>query len=118
MKRSLFITHRAPYSSESPQEQLDALLVSAAFGQTVSVLFQGDGVWQLLAQQEGRAVERRTLSAQLQALPLYEVQHIYADAESLKERGLRGTPLILNAKVLDAPALKTLISEQNIVLRF
>ena len=43
MKKTLFIQHRAPYGSESPAEQLDALLVAAAFGQKVSVLFQDDG---------------------------------------------------------------------------
>lgn len=118
VQHTLFIQHHAPYGSESAQEQLDALLVAAAFGQKVSVLFQDDGVWQLLPQQEGRALERRTLAAQLQALELYEVNMLYADAASLSERGLDSSQLALNVQVLDAVALKKLLSEQNMLLRF
>ncbi|MDI1302119.1 MAG: sulfurtransferase complex subunit TusC [bacterium] len=118
MKHTLFIQHRAPYGSESPQEQLDALLVAAAFGQHVSVLFQDDGVWQLLPHQEGRALERRTLAAQLQALELYEVKALYVDAASLAERGIDSGQLALNVQVLDAAALQKLLSAQHMLLRF
>lgn len=118
MKHTLFIQHRAPYGSESAQEQLDALLVAAAFGMRISVLFQDDGVWQLLPQQEGRALERRTLGAQLQALELYDVKALYVDAASLSERGLDQLPLALNVQVLNAPALQTLLAGQDLLLRF
>jgi tRNA 2-thiouridine synthesizing protein C len=118
VQHTLFIQHRAPYGSESPQEQLDALLVAAAFGQNVSVLFQDDGVWQLLAAQEGRALERRTLAAQLQALELYEVKALYADAASLSERGIDSNQLALNVKILDADALQKLLGAQDMLLRF
>lgn len=118
VKNTLFIQHRAPYGSESAQEQLDALLVAAAFGQKVSVLFQDDGVWQLLAQQEGRALERRTLAAQLQALELYEVNALYVDAVSLAERGLDRNQLALKVDVLEADALQKLFDAQDMLLRF
>jgi tRNA 2-thiouridine synthesizing protein C len=118
MKRVLFIQHRAPYGSESPQEQIDAQLVAATFGLRVSVLFQDDGVWQLLSQQDGKALERRTLGAQLQALELYEISDFYADADALDERGLEPGQLSLPVRVLDATALKALIAEHDLVLRF
>lgn len=118
VQNTLFIQHRAPYGSESPQEQLDALLVAAAFGQNISVLFQDDGVWQLLAQQEGRALERRTLAAQLQALELYEVNALYADAASLSERGIDSNQLALNVKILDDDAVQKLLAAQDMLLRF
>jgi tRNA 2-thiouridine synthesizing protein C len=118
MKSTLFIQHRAPYGSESPQEQLDALLVAAAFGQKISVLFQDDGVWQLLPQQEGRALQRRTLGAQLQALELYEVNALYVDAASLAERGLHIEQLALKVVPLQAEALQELFAVQDMVLRF
>ncbi|MCC2637268.1 MAG: tRNA 2-thiouridine(34) synthase TusC [Moraxellaceae bacterium] len=118
MKRTLFIQHRAPYGSESPQEQVDAQLVAATFGLRVSVLFQDDGVWQLLSQQDGKQLERRTLGAQLQALGLYDIQNFYVDAASLDERGLRAETLSLPVKVLDAPGLQALLAEHDLVLRF
>jgi len=118
MKKILFIQHHAPYGSESPAETLDAILVAAAFGQQVSVLFQGDGVWQLLPAQEGQALDRKTLLSQLTALPLYDVEHIHADAESLRERGLNSEQLALPVTVLEADALRELLSAQDAVLRF
>jgi tRNA 2-thiouridine synthesizing protein C len=118
MKKTLFIQHRAPYGSESPAEQLDALLVAAAFGQKVSVLFQDDGVWQLLPEQDGKPLQRRTLGAQLQALPLYEVQDLYVDAASLRARGLEAGALALPVTALDAAGLTQLLAAHDIVLRF
>ena len=76
MTKPLFIQHRAPYQAYSALETLDALLVAAAFGQNPSVLFQGDGVWQLLKAQEPQTMGRNSLVAQLEALPLYEVTQL------------------------------------------
>ncbi|MGH8492286.1 MAG: sulfurtransferase complex subunit TusC [Moraxellaceae bacterium] len=118
MKKTLYIQHHAPFASESPQEQLDALLVCAAFGQQVSVLFQDEGVWQLLPAQSGRPLQKRTLAAQLQALELYEVKALYADAASLQARGLAPEDLALPVTVLDAQGLQALLNQQDFLLRF
>lgn len=118
MKKTLFIQHHAPYGSESPQEQLDALLVCATFGQQVSLLFQDDGVWQLLADQQGAALGKRTLGAQLQALGLYDINALYVDEASLQERALSLSELALPVQALDARGLQTLLAKQDLVLRF
>ncbi|MDQ8036039.1 MAG: sulfurtransferase complex subunit TusC [Pedobacter sp.] len=118
MKKTLFIQQRSPFGSESPQEQLDALLVCAAFGQDVSVLFQDEGVWQLLPAQSGRPLQKRTLAAQLQALELYEVKALYADAAALQARGLAPEDLALAVTVLDAEGVKALLARQDFLLRF
>lgn len=118
MKKTLFIQHRAPYGSESAQEQLDAILVSAAFGQQLSVLFQDDGVWQLLPGQNAKSLQKRSLGAQLQALELYDVKQLYVDAVSLQERQLDVSALALPVQVLDSAALRQLLAEQDMVLRF
>lgn len=118
MKKILFIQHTAPYGSESPSETLDAALVCAAFGQPVSLLFQGDGVWQLISHQQGQALERKTLLAQLGALPLYDIEHLYADAASLRERGLQADALGLAVQELEADDIRALIATHDHVLRF
>ena len=118
MIRTLFIQHRAPYGSESPQEQLDALLVAAAFGQQVSLLFQDDGVWQLLPAQQGRPLGRRTLGAQWQVLSLYDINRLYVDAASLRERQLDPKQLALPVITLETEGLQQLLREQDRILRF
>jgi len=117
-KRLLFIQHRPPYSDDRATELLDALLVAAAFGQTVTVLFQDDGVWQLLREQNGQALERKTLLAQLQALGLYDVERLYVDQQSLQERGLGSLTLGLPATPLAAGEIAPLLAEHDLVLRF
>ena len=117
-KRLLFIQHRPPYSDDRAAELLDALLVAAAFGQQVAVLFQDDGVWQLLPGQQGKALERKTLLAQLQALGLYDVEQLYVDQQSLRERGLEGITLGLPAQALAAHELAPLLAAHDLVLRF
>ncbi|HET8730039.1 MAG TPA: sulfurtransferase complex subunit TusC [Moraxellaceae bacterium] len=118
MKRALFIQHHSPFGSESPQEQIDAQLVAATFGLSVAVLFQDDGVWQLLSQQDGKLLERRTPGSQLQALELYDIHHLYVDAASLAERGLSPGDLSLPVDALDADGLRDLIARHDLVLRF
>lgn len=115
--RLLYIAARAPYADDSAQELLDALLVAASFGAEVSVLFQDDGVWQLLPGQDGAPLGRRSLGAQLDALPLFEVERLYADAVSLGERGLTNADLLLPVEMLDGSGLATLLASHDQVIR-
>ena len=54
----LVIIRHAPYSSNALREGLDVALVAAAFGQTVSLLFLGQGVLALLKEQAAGAPGR------------------------------------------------------------
>ena len=114
---TLFIHHRAPHSGSHTQESLDALLVLAAFGQNPSLLFQGDGVWQLLGKQQATAFGYPSLSAQLQSLPLYEVENIYVEAESLQARQLTAEQLALPVKVLTRAELAAFMAQYQHTIR-
>jgi len=48
----LFVMTQAPYGNSLAKESLDALLASGVFEQEVSALFTGDGVWQLIKDQQ------------------------------------------------------------------
>lgn len=118
MSKPLFIQHRAPYQGYGALETLDALLVVAAFGQNPSVLFQGDGVWQLLKAQEPQMMGRNSLVAQLEALPLYEVEDIYVDEDSLTARGLTITQLALPVSVIKKNDMAAFIAQHAPLIRF
>lgn len=115
--RILYIAARAPYSNDTAQELLDALLVSAAFGAEVSVLFQDEGVWQLHSGQDGSLLGRPSLGAQLQALPLYDVEQLYVDADSLHARGLASADLLLPVDLLQGAQLAALLAACDQVIR-
>lgn len=114
----LFIQHRAPYHGHLALEMLDALLVSAAFGQQPTVLFQGDGLWQLVGPQEPSGLGVKSLAAQLEALPLYDVESILVDEDSLTERGLCAGQLSLPVRVVSRRELRQLLMTHFPVLRF
>lgn len=117
MKRLLYIACRDPYQDARAQELLDALLVAASFGAQVSVLFQDEGVWQLLPDQQAAVLGRRALGAQLESLPLFEVEQLYVDAGDLATRGLSVESLLLPARALSGDALAALLRSHDQVIR-
>ena len=113
----LFIQHQAPYAGYNAQETLDALLVMAAFGQNPSVLFQGDGVWQLVGTQDATALGRASILAQLHALSLYDVENVYVDFDSLLQRQLSLDDLAITAKVISHSDMATFINQHTFIIR-
>ena len=85
-KSILFLMSQAPYVNQRVFEAFDALLVAAAFEQKVSLLFRGNGITQLLADQAPSG--QRSLSKMVLSLSAYEVEHVYADAEAFARAGL------------------------------
>ncbi len=116
--KPLFIQHRAPYANYNAQETLDALLVVAAFGQNPSVLFQGDGVWQLIEPQQPQESGRSSLVAQLTALDLYDVEDIYVDKQSLITRGLSTSQLALSVQLIETNDMAAFIAQHQPLIRF
>ena len=113
MKQFLVITSSAPYGSAQAREATDLALAAALFDQKVSLLFQGDGVFQLLPDQNPAAIEQKNLSAMQQALPLYDVEDLFYCADSLEERGITQDKLALPAKALSRSEIALLIRQQD-----
>lgn len=115
-KRLLFLLRQPPYGTSHALEALETVLVAGVFDQAVSVLFSGDGVWQLLKHQDGAAVDRRTVAKIASALPQYDVTQLYACAEALAARGLDASDLALPVTVLTAEEQQTLLASQDAVV--
>ena len=115
-KRILFLLRQPPYGSSHALEALETVLVAGVFDQQVSVLFSGDGVWQLVSDQDGSAVNRRTVGRIIKALPQYDVTALYACAQSLRNRALSREDLALAVTVLDFGEQRALIETQDAVV--
>ena len=113
MKQFLIITQSAPYGSSRAKEATDLALATALFDQQVAMLFMGDGVYQLLANQNPQAIEQKNLGAMQQALPLYDVEALYVCSESLKARGLAADDLAINVTPLSSVEITTLFNAQD-----
>lgn len=117
MSKSLLIVSRqAPWSGPSAREALDITLAGGAFDLPIGMLFLDDGVLQLAGAQQPGALQQKDLNANLQALPLFGVEALYASRRSLQERGLDEQALSLAVKVLDDAALTTLIDRYDQVV--
>ena len=117
-KSFLFICRRAPYGNSLAREALDVALTAATFDQTVSMLFTGDGVLQLVASQNPAAIGQKALDKQLAALPLYDVNTLYVDANSLSARGIETSQLKLPVQLLNAEQIAAKIAAHDVVMGF
>jgi tRNA 2-thiouridine synthesizing protein C len=115
-RRLLFLVGRPPYGGIQAQESLDLILSAAAFDQHVAVLFLDDGVWQLLADQRPPQPGPRQLGSQFGLLETYGVEQVWAERESLAERGLTSAKLVLPVGEVPRGELRDLIAEFDFVI--
>ena len=97
MKKILFVLRKSPHSGAHTQEMLDLIMTTAAFDQEVSVLLLDNAVFQLKKQQSPDSAGLKNTTAIFKALPIYNINTLYAETESLHERGL--TPASLEESV-------------------
>ena len=117
MARSmLIIARQSPWSGPSAREALDIVLAGGAFDLPVGLLFLDDGVFQLVADQAAARLQQKDLTANLQALPMFGIESLYAASFSLKERGLEEANLSLPVEVVDANDIGTLINRYDHVI--
>ncbi|WP_060511124.1 sulfurtransferase complex subunit TusC [Pseudomonas sp. NBRC 111124] len=109
-KSMLIISRQAPWNGPSAREALDIALAGGAFDLPLAMLFLDDGVFQLAPGQQPTAVQQKNLAANLQALPMFGVEELFACQHSLARRGLAANGLELPVEVLDDNALKALIA--------
>ncbi len=87
-KKFVYVNRKAPYGTVYALESLEVVLIGAAFEQEVQLLFIDDGVYQLTKGQSTQGVGMKNFSKTYAALGDYEVNQIYVDEQSLKDRGL------------------------------
>lgn len=114
MKNYLFIIDKPAYSGAYAQELLDLVLTTAAFDQKVTLLWIDDAVFQLKQHQQA-LIGQKDIAAMLQALALYDITDVYIEAESLQERGLSLTQLILPVQTLSRAELSQFMQQFAII---
>ncbi len=117
-KKILVVSSHAPYGKSTARESLDAVLAASAYEQDLQLLFVGDGVFQLLKQQDTSATGAKNLAATLPVLPLYDINDIYVHQQSLDQRQLTAADLVLEVKCLDSRQVAALMDRQEIILSF
>ncbi len=112
----LIISRQAPWAGPTAREALDIALAGGAFDLPIGLLFLDDGVWQLAPAQQSTTLQQKDLSANLQALPMFGIEALYAARRSLQERGLGDQALTLEVELLNDAALTALIDRYDQVI--
>ena len=112
----LLISRQAPWSGLGAREALDIALAGGAFDLPLALLFLDDGVFQLRNDQQPALLQQKNLAANLQALPLFGVEELYACQRSLDERGLAADQLGLPVSALDDESLRNLLGRFDQVM--
>ena len=116
IKSYLFLMRSYPHGGIRVQETLDMILTAAAMDRSVSLLFLDEGVFQLLHGQAPEALGCKHIAPIFQALPIYDVESFWIEAESLEERGVAQRQLILPAKSIARDDVARLIENHDIVV--
>lgn len=117
MKRILFVQSRPPHGSLAGQEGLDALLMGSAFARC-SLLFLGDGLFQVVSGQDTRALGPKDYSVTFGALADYGVEDIYCSETDLQQRGLTIDDLVIRVTPVDDATIRELMADHDVLLSF
>jgi tRNA 2-thiouridine synthesizing protein C len=112
------INSKAPFSSNHGKDALDVALVFGSFEQQVSLFFQGDGVYQLIANQDGRLVSIKDYLKTFSAFEFYDIEDIYVCQQSLINRQLDETFHINDVQVLTSIEFGLALNRHQHILRF
>lgn len=115
-KKILIVNRRPPHGSLAIKDGIDMALISSAFGQTLSVLFLEDGVYQLLKNQHPDAIKGKDHASTLASFELYDVKEIFVDEQALKDRALTEADLSIQTKRLSVADISRLMEAQDIIL--
>lgn len=113
-----FLSRTAPYGSARPAHCLDMALAAAVFEQPVRYVFLGEGIYQLLKEQQGETIGSKTLGKTLGALELYGIEKVYVCQVSLQQRQLSSEDLLIPVTPASPKDLQKLISNSACVFNF
>lgn len=94
MNNIAFVFRTHPHSSSQGREGLDALLATSAYSEELSVFFIGEGVTQLVANQQTDNILSRDYAAAFKLMELYDIENVFVCSRSLEEQGIKDMPLL------------------------
>ncbi len=116
MDRVLFVMTHSP-GTINAQEGFDALLMGSAFADC-SALFLGQGIYQLISDQDPEPLGRKNYTLGFGALADYGVKRIYGSKSQMAEVALAPDDLCLAIELLDDSDINRLLTDHITVLTF
>lgn len=117
MKHVVFLVRSAPYGTAAIAESVRACLGFGAMPMAVSYVLMDDGVWALAPHQNAQAIGAKPVLEILSGLADLDVG-LYAEQESLAERGLTVDGLEPAFTPISGSAIADLIARADAVLTY
>lgn len=125
----MIIIRRAPHGTIYVHEAIEVMLIVAAFEMELSIVFMDDGVLALKKGQDTKELGTKGFMATFGALADWEITNVYADSDSLKERGVQESELVsigedeeteepLFPKSLSPDQIRSMMDEQHSIVNF
>jgi tRNA 2-thiouridine synthesizing protein C len=116
MKKILFVLRKAPYEGAYNEEILDMAMTAAAFEQAVSIMLLDDAVMHLAPNQTTTFPGIKSLNGVFKAFPLYDIETVFVERDSLDFYGLDPTNLIGTPMCLHSNEIAATLRQFDIVL--
>ncbi|WP_227551217.1 sulfurtransferase complex subunit TusC [Kangiella sp. HZ709] len=113
MKSVCFIFNKPPYGQESGKELLDICLMCSAFEMPITVIFQGDGVLQLIENQQPDILNIKNYSKTFKALKLYGVETVLIDAAGLEKHQLVTENILNIGEIANSKIIQNVIQNTD-----
>lgn len=128
-KKAMIVVRKAPHGSIYVQEAQEVMLIVAAYEMELSVVFIDDGVFALKAGQDTKALGTKSFMPIFTALIDWEIENVYLDEDSMKQRNLSLDQIInigededteepVKPEILTATEIQALMKQQDAVLSF
>lgn len=112
------INTQLPNASPDGWEALDMAFSFANLELNVALFFIGDGVFQLLKDQQPEQHGYKNHTKSYAALDFYDIDHIYVCEASLKENNLKPEDLVISPMLFNRTDMSSLISQFDKVINF
>jgi len=117
-KKIGIINRSLPHGSALGRESLDLTLAMSAFNESLSLFFINDGVYQLLDGHNPTDSLQKHFQPLFKMLELYDVENIYVCEQSLLQRAIEQSDLLIDVTLVDEQQLKTKLALQDQLLSF
>lgn len=113
---NLFIISSPPYQTHNTNEGFDALMAFAAFDQPSEALLIGDGVYNLLCNQNRS--HTKNIEKIIKSFEMYDIPPLYVCIESMQKRNITQAELVVSVKLLDMGQISRLINSAKHCFEF
>lgn len=117
-KTIAIVNTQAPFSSPAGKEALDAALIFGSYEQATSLFFFGDGVYQVIGNQNPNDIDHKDYLKTFSALTFYDIENVYVCQQSLIERNLTETFHLDNVQVLSNAKFRQCLHQHSTIFRF